>query len=254
MPCSFLCSVFLPPPSPSAHTCTLSQPPPPFLWFAPQVDVRDAGVQYEGAEVPASWAGCTSLWFPVLSKSHGGRGGKHFPRPGTHTCAHKFSPPVELISETTFKLFEPKTINWNVLRHTLTCRKKEKKMAVVRNNNSLPFSWTLSRALHMTFTYTTLYSKYWRLFVLIYRKSTNCHPTHGCLIDIKVFWYLILPPSPVEVVFLRTFQNMEIYIVDCTRVLDHFLHWVSLRFRWLMNLTGNLKTPLLSLKILMRFG
>lgn len=74
---------------PYTHTHTLSHapslsPPSPLL-CAPQVDVCDAGVQYEGSKVPAGGAGCTSLWFPVLPESHGGTGGQYLPRPGTQT-------------------------------------------------------------------------------------------------------------------------------------------------------------------------
>ena len=160
---------------------TFSTNHPPFLWFAPQVDVRDAGVQYEGAEVPASGAGCASLWFPVLSKSHGGRGGKHLPGPGTHTRAHKgIGTRVFTPCRIDFDTCYIRKKHWNnnsnclnqrrsteLLRDILTCRSR-KKIAVVLNNNCLPFRWTISRALHMTFTYTTIYSQCWWLFVLIY--------------------------------------------------------------------------------------
>lgn len=48
----------------------------------------DAGVQYKGPEVPAGGAGCASLWVCVQPAEHGGRGGGHFLKSGTHTHTH----------------------------------------------------------------------------------------------------------------------------------------------------------------------
>lgn len=48
----------------------------------------DAGVQCKGSEVSASGAGCASLWVRVQPAKHGGRGGEHFLKSGTHTHTH----------------------------------------------------------------------------------------------------------------------------------------------------------------------
>lgn len=45
----------------------------------------DAGVQYKGSEVPEGGAGSASLRPCVQPEEHGGRGGEHPPKSGTHT-------------------------------------------------------------------------------------------------------------------------------------------------------------------------
>ena len=94
---------------------------PPSLLFAPQANVCDSGVQYEGSEVSAGGAGCTSLWYHVLPESLGGRGGQHLPRAGTliysHACTLIHSQTHTLTHSHNYKLSNPANIFYGSYSH-----------------------------------------------------------------------------------------------------------------------------------------